>query len=173
MKHIQTFESFLNEANSIKAEQLIGIVNDAAKEGTTVTVTKGGKTFELSSVLYMHYKTVEFKMTNGLNVSFKHNDMVSVKINESYKAIPHDMKISGKFEITINGKLHNTSIAGFERQDDDSDSLYLMDNDPLKNEHGSFIVKNSDMPKLSKGITVNAVTSKDNKDAKITRIGDL
>lgn len=92
MKHIQTFEGFLNEADSIKAEQLIGIVNNANKEGTTVTVKKGGKTFELSSVLYMHYKTVEFKATNGTNVTFKHNDMVTVQINESYKQIPYNMK---------------------------------------------------------------------------------
>jgi len=48
-----------------------------------------------------------------------------------------------------------------------------MDDDPLKAEHGSFIVKNSDMIKLSKGATVNAVCSKHNKPAKIKRIGDL
>ena len=173
MKHIQTFEGFLNEADSVKAEQLIGIVNDAHKEGTTVTVTKSGKTFEISSVLYMHYKTVVFKATNGSDVTFKHNDMVTVQINESYKQIPYNMKISGKFEITINGKLHNTSIAGFERRDDDNDSLYLMDEDPLKAEHGSFIVKNSDMPKLQKGTVVKAMCSKHNTPATLKRIGDL
>ena len=166
-------ESLVNEADSVKAERLIGIVNDAHKEGTTVTVTKSGKTFELSSFLYMHYKTVEFKSTNGTNVTFKHNDMVTFQINESYKQIPYNMKISGKFEITINGKLHNTNIAGFERQDDDNDSLYLMDEDPLKAEHGSFIVKNSDMPKLSKGISVKAVCTKHNTQATLKRIGDL
>ena len=94
-------------------------------------------------------------------------------LNEAYKQVPYNVKISGKFEITINGKLYNTSIAGFERQDDDSDSLYLMDNDPLKAEHGSFIVKNSDMPKLSKGTLVKAMCSKHNIPATLKRIGDL
>ena len=94
-------------------------------------------------------------------------------IAEAYKAIPYNVKISGKYEITINGKTVNTSVAGFERESDDSDSLYLMDNDPLKAEHGSFIVKNSDMPKLQKGTVVNAMCSKHSIPAKIKRIGDL
>lgn len=94
-------------------------------------------------------------------------------LNESYKQIPYNMKISGKFEITINGNAFSTSIAGFERQSDDSDSLYLMDNDPLKAEHGSFIVKNSDMPKLQKGTVVKGVCSKHNTPVTLKRIGDL
>ncbi len=94
-------------------------------------------------------------------------------VNEAYKKIPYNMKISGKFEIAINGKLYNTSIAGFEREDDDSDSLYLMDSDPLKAEHGSFIVKNSDMLKLSKGTAVKAMCSKHGIPATLKRIGDL
>jgi hypothetical protein len=82
MKHIQTFESFLNETETaIKAEKLIGIMNDANKEGSTVSVIKSGKTYELTSFLYMHYKTLEFKTLNGPNVKFKHDDMV--KVNES------------------------------------------------------------------------------------------
>jgi hypothetical protein len=48
-----------------------------------------------------------------------------------------------------------------------------MDEDPLKAEHGSFIVKNSDMMKLSKGTAVKAVCSNHNKPATLKRIGDL
>lgn len=103
----------------------------------------------------------------------KHVKLYEDFIAEAYKNIPYNVKISGKYEITINGKTVNTSIAGFERENDDSDSLYLMDNDPLKAEHGSFIVKNSDMSKLQKGTVVKAVCSKHNIPAKLKRIGDL
>ena len=94
-------------------------------------------------------------------------------LNEAYKQIPGDMKISGKFEISIDGKKYFTKVAGFEREGDDTDSLYLMDEDPLKVEHGSFIVKNSDMPKLSKGIEVKGKCTKHGTSAKLKRIGDL
>jgi hypothetical protein len=123
----------------------------------------------------MHYKTVEFKLTNGLNVSFKHNDMVTVQINESYKQIPYNMKIAGKYNVLVDRypTISKTiDIAGFERQDDENDSLYLMDDEDLKPIVGSFIVKNSDMPKLSKGQEISCTTST-GKDAKIKRIGDL
>jgi hypothetical protein len=103
----------------------------------------------------------------------KHVQTFENFLNEAYKRIPSDMKISGKFEITINGKTHTTKIAGFEREDDSNDSLYLMDEDPLKNEHGSFIVKNADMPNLSKGKVVNGVCSKHNTPVTLKRIGNL
>jgi DNA-directed RNA polymerase beta subunit len=93
--------------------------------------------------------------------------------NEAYKQVPYNVKIAGKYEITINGEAVKTSIAGFERENDDSDSLYLMDEDPLKAEHGSFIVKNSDMPKLQKGTVVKAMCSNHGVPATLKRIGDL
>jgi hypothetical protein len=103
----------------------------------------------------------------------KHINTFESFINEAYRQVPPTMKISGKFEITINGKKVETLIAGFERENDDSDSLYLMDNDPLRDEHGVFIVKNSDMPKLSKGLPVNGKCSKHGIPVKLKRIGDL
>lgn len=103
----------------------------------------------------------------------KHIQSFSNFLNEAYKAIPYNVKISGEYEITINGKIVTTKVAGFERENDDSDLLYLMDSDPLKAEHGSFIVKNSDMPKLQKGILVKAVCSKHSTPATLKRIGDL
>ena len=66
----------------IKAERLLGIVNAAQKQGKTVSVTKGGKTYELVNLLYWHYKTAEYKSRNGVSVIFKHTDMVSYKVNE-------------------------------------------------------------------------------------------
>ena len=103
----------------------------------------------------------------------KHIQTFSSFLNEAYKQIPYNVKISGEYEITINSKIVTTKVAGFERENDDSDSLYLMDNDPLKAEHGSFIVKNSDMPKLQKGTSVKAVCSKHGAPATLKRIGDL
>lgn len=95
------------------------------------------------------------------------------EVSESYKNIPYNVKIAGEYEIMINGKKEFTRVAGFERQNDDSDSLYLMDEDPLKKSLGSFIVKNKDMFKLEKGTTVKAVTTKTSEDIKIKRIGNL
>jgi len=103
----------------------------------------------------------------------KHIKTFESFLNEAYKRPASDMKISGKFEISIDGKTHTTKIAGFEREGDDTDSLYLMDEDPLKNEHGSFIVKNADMPNLSKGKVVNGVCSKHNTPVTLKRIGNL
>lgn len=103
----------------------------------------------------------------------KHIQTFSNFLNEAYKQIPYNVKISGEYEITINSKIITTKVAGFERQGDDSDLLYLMDSDPLKDEHGGFIVKNSDMPKLSKGTLVKAVCSKHGIPATLKRIGDL
>lgn len=94
-------------------------------------------------------------------------------INEAYKQIPYNVKISGEYEIVIDGKTVVTKVAGFERQSDDSDLLYLMDSDLLKDEHGGFIVKNSDMQKLQRGTVVNATCSKHGTPATLKRIGDL
>jgi len=61
-------------------------------------------------------------------------------------------------ELQVSSRLYQAivRVAGFERHDDSNDSLYLMDDDKSKPIFGSFIVKNSDMPKLQKGIIVNA-----------------
>ena len=129
MKHIHTYESFINESRT-------KISDDIIRYAKSLTPNNGA-------------------------------------IAESYKPVPSTMKIAGKFEIEIKGKKIETLIAGFERENDDSDSLYLMDSDPLKDEHGSFIVKNSDMPKLSKGKEVDGKCSKHGIPVKLKRIGDL
>jgi len=94
-------------------------------------------------------------------------------VNESeYKKIPYNMKIAGTYEVSSRLYQAIVRVAGFERHDDSNDSLYLMDDDKSKPIFGSFIVKNSDMPKLQKGIIVNAETTK-GEDVKIKRIGDI
>jgi len=103
----------------------------------------------------------------------KHIHTFESFINEAYKQIPYSTKIAGKFEVTIKGKKHEALVAGFEREGDDTDSLYLMDEDPLKAEHGGFIVKNSDMIKLSKGTAVKGKCSKHGEEVTLKRIGDL
>jgi hypothetical protein len=97
-------------------------------------------------------------------------------ITESYKRVSSTTKIAGKYKVLV-GKYPTVSatvtVAGFERQSDDSDSLYLDDSDEFKPMFGGFIVKNSDMKKLEKGIEVIATLSNDGTNAKIKRIGDL
>jgi len=103
---------------------------------------------------------------------FVFNDTMSdEELKEAYKR--PESKVAGKYEIII-GKdpVVTTKIAGFEREGDSTDSLYLMDDDTLKPRVGTFIVKNSDMPKLEKGTQIKCKTSK-GEDAKIKRIGDL
>lgn len=105
----------------------------------------------------------------------KHIKLFEDFVNEAYKNIPYDMKITGVYDVTVGknpGVKANVRVAGFEREADDSDSLYLMDDDEFKEKYGSFIVKNSDMPKLQKGVKVKATTS-GGEVATIKRIGDL
>lgn len=97
-------------------------------------------------------------------------------INESYKRPSPTTKIAGEYRVTW-GKYPSLDamikIAGFERENDDSDSLYLMDDDKHKSLIGSLIVKNKDMSKLEKGIEVKAKTSIGDQEAIIRRVSDL
>jgi len=86
-----------------------------------------------------------------------------------YRNVAYDTQIPGEYELVIGANKYSINVAGFEREGDKTDSLYLMDNDPRKDIIGSVIVKNSDMKRLSKGETVSAKTSK-GEEAKITRI---
>lgn len=174
MKHIKTFENFLNEygplAGSGNVDQLEKIKRDAMKKserGDTVYVV-GGKngTFKISK--YYEEDNTYAAFHNGMAIPVDES-----LVNEAYKRIPYNVKIAGEYTITINSRITTNKVAGFERQNDDSDLLYLMDNDPLKDEHGGFIVKNSDMAKLSKGTSVKAMCSKHNVPATLKRIGDL
>lgn len=92
---------------------------------------------------------------------------------EMYKEVPYNVKIAGEYKIKAGSQPEMiVRVAGFERQGDDTDSLYLMDSDPAKLKLGSLIVKNADMRKLEKGTAVKATTTK-GEDVKITRIGNL
>jgi hypothetical protein len=102
----------------------------------------------------------------------KHIKLFEEFINEKYKTIPYDVKIAGTYKVVVGSQPEMIiRVAGFERQDDDSDSLYLMDDDPARLKFGSFIVKNADMRKLEKGTAVKAKTKEG--EVKITRIGNL
>jgi hypothetical protein len=103
----------------------------------------------------------------------KHLKTFESFLTESYKRPSPTTKISGEFEITIDSKVVKTRVAGFERENDDSDALYFMDGDELRDTIGSLIVKNNVMTKLSKGEVVTAVSSKGGKKLKIKRTGDL
>ena len=77
----------------------------------------------------------------------KHVQTFENFLNEAYKRIPSDMKISGKFEITINGKTHTTKIAGFERVKYIDKILYLYNihnpiSDHMKNQQLQWDINN-------------------------------
>jgi hypothetical protein len=103
----------------------------------------------------------------------KHIQTFESFLSEAYKRPSPTTKISGEFEITIDSKVVKTKVAGFERENDDSDSLYFMDGDELRDTIGTLIVKNNVMTRLSKGEVVTALSSKSGKKLKIKRIGDL
>jgi hypothetical protein len=94
---MKTFKDFLNEKeNSIKASNLVSILNDAAKRKENVTVVVKGKTYVLSGFLYQNYKTIEVKVANtGQTIKFKNDDSVLIKesLNEavSYQNIAKEL----------------------------------------------------------------------------------
>lgn len=102
----------------------------------------------------------------------KHIKLFEDFINEAYKQVPYNVKIAGVYKVDDGDAKFTVKIAGFERQGDDTDALYLMDSDPHKTSLGSLIVKNKDMISLSKGKSVYAQTITNN-DIMITRISDL
>lgn len=114
-------------------------------------------------------------LIKDLTKSFKNDKFTYVdkSLIEAYTSVPYNVKIAGEYEVIVGQKPKAiVRVAGFERENDDSDALYLMDDDKLKSTLGSFIVKNSDMRKLEKGVYVKVQTTK-GEEAKIKRIGDL
>jgi hypothetical protein len=89
-----------------------------------------------------------------------------------YVSVPMDVKITGIYEFKTKDQVRTLMVNGFERQNDDSDSLYLDDEDKNKPEIGSVIVKNSAMRKMAKGNPVTAITSRSNEKGTLTRIKD-
>lgn len=128
------------------------------------------------AILDLLKKIKDAKKSVSINVASDkpfQNEIVfeAEELDEAYKR--PTTKIAGVYDVIV-GKnpAVKTKVAGFERQDDTNDSLYLMDDDKLKLTVGTFIVKNSDMPKLEKGTQVTCKTS-NGDDAKIKRVGDL
>jgi hypothetical protein len=184
MKHIHTFESFLNESAgnevifSVDDDKLDNMLNSRFSSQLDYQDIKGDSFYSLPKRDFDRF--IDMADSAGFDVDYENSEdsVVFVQesaITEAYKPIPATMKIAGKYNVLVDRypTISKTiSIAGFERQDDSNDSLYLMDDEDLKPIIGSFIVKNSDMPKLSKGQEINCTTST-GKDAKIKRIGDL
>jgi hypothetical protein len=102
----------------------------------------------------------------------KHIKLFEQFVNEAYKPVPYNVKIAGVYKVDDGDAKFIVKVAGFERQGDDTDALYLMDSDPHKAALGSIIVKNKQMMTLSKGKSVYAQTTTGN-DVKIERVSDL
>lgn len=103
----------------------------------------------------------------------KHIQTFEAFINEAYKQVPYNKKVTGTYEVTCGSKKYEVRVAGFERENDDSDALYLMDDDAMKSDWGGILVKNAIMPKLERGGVHNAIISKTKETCKIRRIADI
>ena len=84
-----------------------------------------------------------------------------------------DVKTTGVYDFAVKDGVYEITVVGFERQGDDTDSLYFDDsNTKQKDALGSIIIKNSAWKNLSKGKTVMATSSKGMK-GRLTRIKGL
>ncbi len=119
-------------------------------------------------------KEDEIEKVDGIYLKLKSGGTIPYQsvIAEAYKQVPYNVKISGVYKVDDGDAQFTVRVAGFERQGDDTDALYLMDSDSHKKALGSIIVKNKDMISASKGKTVYAQTTTGN-DVSIKRIGDL
>lgn len=157
---IPTFDEFINESH---LTEMRGFTKKEVERKAKDLLHKlGVKTVNKDLV----EKTVKF-----ISNLIKSEKLGMVFEHKNYKR--PTSKVSGKYEIEINGKTEKTDIAGFERHGDDTDSLYFMNSDKLKNEFGSIIIQNKDIHKLERGAKISGKTSKGNLDVKLKRIGDL
>ena len=186
MKHIHTFESFTNNTQSEAVnEGAFSRLPKDKKTGDDFYIAKknleqlydayiAGRDFDEKwfDETLKHLEAVK-KAAKKFNNAKEIEGTVYEATNEAYRYVPGNVKIAGKYEITIDGSVVKTDVAGFERENDDHDSLYFMDNDKLRDTIGSLTVNNSDMFKLEKGTVVKATGSKNGKEVKIKRVGDL
>lgn len=175
MKHIKLFEEFINEAlNPTEFEKAVKDLAYSMPNHTKYDEEKGPSEEQIMNAmkkyqadLYKHSTSSQKKEAVKRVI-----EILTESTNEAYKSIPHNVKIAGVYKVDDGDAKFTVKVAGFERQGDDTDSLYLMDSDPHKSSLGSIIVKNKDMMTLSKGKSVYAQTTTD-IDVMITRIGDL
>lgn len=85
-----------------------------------------------------------------------------------------DTRVSGKYDFKTNTGLgYELLVVGYERKNDDSDSLYFDDlESTAKKELGSIIIKNNSWKNLSKGQPILAISETGIK-GRLTRIGNL
>jgi hypothetical protein len=86
----------------------------------------------------------------------------------------YDTRVSGKYDFKTNTGLgYELLVVGYERKNDDSDSLYFDDlESTAKKELGSIIIKNNSWKNLSKGQPIVAISETGIK-GRLTRIGNL
>jgi hypothetical protein len=91
-----------------------------------------------------------------------------------YRNVGSTTKIAGKYVGEYKNKSYQFQIAGFEREDEDHDSLYFLDSEPLKKDWGTITVPNEDMVQLSKGQPIfTATIKKTGETILLRRIGDF
>jgi hypothetical protein len=89
-------------------------------------------------------------------------------------SIPHDVKTTGIFNVKEGNKTSEVKLYGAEKENNNSYSFYQSSDEDARAEGiNNIIIKNSDISKLSKGITVNGINQKNGNKVKVTRIADL
>jgi hypothetical protein len=78
-----------------------------------------------------------------------------------YTRPAYDLKTTGDYEFRTNsGSTYEFTVAGFEREGDDTDSLYFDDLDSTsKRDLGTIVIKNNAWKKLASGQTIRAISS--------------
>lgn len=78
-----------------------------------------------------------------------------------YTRPAYDLKTTGDYEFSTNlDAIYQFRVAGFEREGNDTDSLYLDDLETrAKRDLGTIIIKNNAWKKLANGLTIRATSS--------------
>jgi hypothetical protein len=174
-------------AEEIKGTVYESTLDEADGEVITLSLTDTaaksvGKELDSNGVKYKMIRPTVFELVDSPKVRMaiklakerfgSSAVMVESTLDEAYRNIPGDVKIAGEYEITSGSEVIKTKISRFEREGDDTDALVFAD-DKYRGTFGSLTVKNSDMFKLQKGTEVKAKGSKNSKEVKIKRVGDL
>jgi hypothetical protein len=68
------------------ADSIIGLINDATKNGKTVTISFRNKEYEIIKFMHLNYKTITFQIKPNIEKIFKHKDeLIIINNNELAK----------------------------------------------------------------------------------------
>jgi hypothetical protein len=80
-----------------------------------------------------------------------------------------NVPLTGYYSFKTKDKEYMLNVAGFEKHNNDSDNLYLMDSDKSKAEIGGIIIKRASLRSLIHGNAIEARSSKTNIVGKLKK----